>query len=378
MKNLICSVCLLLITGGIFGQEKQTVHSVIVEWHEAEWYKTQELLWKKEVEMNKSNGEAWLNYYAAVRALRNSSSSDKVMYETYQELGNKIAKEAYASIPESFEANYLMYWNGYLGFKDEKYLDIAYSIRPEDPRVLLDLLINSEIKRDKEQFSLVAKKLYEINRMPAGALNWAYNSLTEMSQNGILLTAGDNDTYAVLIVQEALNYRKDVMVMNKFLILMPEYREKLFQEKGLAPIKGKKEEITDQELFKHLFSNTAGIPMHVSSSAIGLFDDTVFNKQLYLTGLTYVYSKGNFENIALIKRNFEKHFLLDHLTKSFSYSIGDLDSRIKHMYLPGLIKLYQHYKIAEDIDQTIYYKRLIDGIAKELEMEEEVQKALED
>ena len=376
MKKLIGSLSMLLLTTGAIGQEKQTVHSIIVECHEIEWYKTQELLWKKEVELNKSNGEAWINYYGSVRALRNLTSSDKKTNDGYRELGNKIVADAYAFIPESFEANYMMYWNGQLGQNDEKYLQKAYSLQPEDPRVLLDLLINTEIKRDKEQFSSIAKKLFQLNRMPSGALNWAYNSLTEVSPNGILLTAGDNDTYAVWIVQEALNYRKDVMVMNTSMLLIPEYRAKLFKEKGLSPIANDNPETSEQQLFNHLFLNKTGIPVHVSGSAIGIFNDTIYSNKLYLTGLTYVYSTENIENIAVIKRNFEKRFLLDHLTKSFSYSTVDLDSRIKQMYLPGLIKLYQHHKTAEDVEQSNYYKGLIDIIAKELNMQEEVQKAL--
>lgn len=378
MRKLVGCLSLLFFTATLFGQEKQTVHSIIVEWHEMDWYKTQQELWKKEIDMDKRNGEAWINYYGAVRALRISSYEDQKQFDAYNELGHKIAKEAYENIPESFEGNYIMYWDGSLGNNDERYLLKAYSLKPEDPRVLLDMLIRAEIKRDKSEFTKIAKKLFEINRMPAGALTWAYNSLTEMSQNGILFTAGDNDTYALWIVQEAMNYRKDVMIMNTSMIRMTDYREQLFKEKGLESFKEEITTVNEDRLFPHIFNNKAGIPVHVSGSAIGQFNDTVFNDKLYLTGLTYLYSKENIENIAVIKRNFEKRFLLDHLTKSFSFSIGDLDSRIKNFYLPGLIKLYKHSLTADELDRISYYKSLIDSISKELDMEEEVQKALQD
>ena len=269
-----------------------------------------------------------------------------------------------------------MYWNGKLGQNDEKYLVKAYEFRPEDPRVLLDYLIKSELERDKVTFSKVAKKLYEINRMPSGALSWAYNVLTEVSENGIVFTAGDNDTYALWIVQEAMNYRKDVTVINSYMIQIDDYRAKLFKEKGLAPLEMDKKNPGSTPFFKQIFENNAKIPVHVSTSASGLFTDTTITDNLYLTGLTYIYSLEDVENIAVIKRNFEKRFLLDHLTKTFSYSYGDLDARIKHMYLPGLMKLYSHSKTADDLEGIAYYKGLIDSIAKELNIEAEIQKAL--
>ncbi len=376
MKKIIGSLSLVLLIFGATAQEKQTVHSVIVEWRDVEWYKTQEKLWKAEIDINKKNNEAWMNYYSAVRAIRNCSYDNQKELKLYTELGHKIANDLFVTLPESFEANYIMYWDRGLGDNDEKFLAKAYQLKPNDPRVLLDYLINSEIKRDKETFSRVARKLFEINRISSGALNWGYNVLTEVTENGIVFTAGDNDTYALWIVQEALNYRKDVTVINTSMIQLDDYRAKLFKEKGIAPFDFDKNELFETKLFKHIFENNAKISVHVSTSASAQFTDTTITENLYLTGLTYVYSKVDVENIAVIKRNFEKRFLLDHLTKTFSYSYGDLDSRIKHMYLPGLMKLYFHSKTADDLEGIVYYKGLIDAIAKELKIEAEIQKAL--
>ena len=378
MKKIVAYLSLMFLSVGANAQiqVKQTVHSVIVEWRDAEWYKTQEKLWKAEVDLNNQNGEAWMNYYGAVRALRILSADQSAEQKKYLELCTKIAKDAYAAMPNSFEGNYIMYWNGKLGENDEKYLIKAYELNPNDPRALLDYLIKSEIERDTATFSKIAKKLYEINRMPSGALNWAYNVLTEVSENGIVFTAGDNDTYALWIVQEAMNYRKDVTVMNSYMIQMDDYRAKVFKELGLAPLEMDKKNPGSTAFFKQIFENKANIPVHVSTSASGLFTDSSITDNLYLTGLTYIYSLEDVENIAVIKRNFEKRFLLDHLTKTFSYSYGDLDARIKHMYLPGLMKLYVHSKTADDLEGIAYYKGLIDSIAKELDIEADIQKAL--
>lgn len=375
MKKIIGSLSLLLMASNLMAQKKETVHSVIVEWHEEAWYKTQEKLWKADIVKNKKNAEAWINYYSAVRALGNCSddSKDRVFYN---QLGHQVAEDLMKCLPESFEANYVMYWDSGLGFSDEKNLKKAYELRPNDPRVLLDYLILSEIKRDKSLFSSTAKKLFELNRMPVGAINWAYNVLTEVSENGIVFTAGDNDTYALWIAQEGMNYRKDVTVINTSMIQMDDYRSKLFTEKGIAPFKWEPESMPEHAIFQHVFNNTANIPVHVSTSASGQFNDSIISDHLYLTGLTYIYSDKSVDNLAVLKRNFEKKFLLDHLTRTFSYSFGDLDSRIKYMYVPGLVKLYLHSKAIEDLEGISYYSKLLQSIGSELHVESEIQKAM--
>jgi hypothetical protein len=375
MKKIVGSLCLLLMVSNLMAQKKEMVHSIIVEWHEVDWYKSQEKLWKADIDKNKKDAEAWINYYSAVRALRNCSDDSKER-GFYNELGHQIAKDLMKALPESFEANYVMYWDSGLGNSDEKNLKKAYELRPNDPRVLLDYLILSELKRDKLMFTNTAKKLFEMNRMPVGAINWAYNVLTEVSENGIVFTAGDNDTYALWITQEGMNYRKDVTVINTSLIQMGDYRSKIFTEKGISPFNWAPESMSEHAIFQHIFSNSVNIPVHVSTSASGQFNDSIILDHLYLTGLTYIYSDKIVDNVSVLKRNFEKKFLLDHLTRTFSYSIGDLDSRIKYMYVPGLIKLYQNAKAVEDLEGISRYKNLLESIGAELHIESEIQKAM--
>lgn len=119
MKKIIGSLSLVLLIFGATAQEKQTVHSVIVEWRDVEWYKTQEKLWKAEIDINKKNNEAWMNYYSAVRAIRNCSYDNQKELKLYTELGHKIANDLFVTLPESFEANYIMYWDRGLGDNDE-------------------------------------------------------------------------------------------------------------------------------------------------------------------------------------------------------------------------------------------------------------------
>ena len=78
--------------------------------------------------------------------------------------------------------------------------------------------------------------MFEYNEIPSSILNWGYNILSELDENAILLTAGDNDTYACWIVQSAKQFRKDVQVINSYMIMEDDFRNKLFLNMGIAQL----------------------------------------------------------------------------------------------------------------------------------------------
>ena len=53
----------------IFAQEKkpEKVLRIVYEMKSDDWYREQAKLWKKEIDKNPKNAEAWHNYYNAVR-----------------------------------------------------------------------------------------------------------------------------------------------------------------------------------------------------------------------------------------------------------------------------------------------------------------------
>lgn len=372
MKKTV-GIIALCLAGSLHAQQKEKVHSIVVVCHEIEWYKTQEKLWKAEVDKNDKDADAWYNYYSAARAISIIARDQPELGEEYVEKCHKIAQSAYAAIPETFEGNHLMHWDGGTGTADPKYLNKAYQINPNDPRIFDDILIKGEMERNTALFHEMAVKLYETNDLPYAMLNWAYNVLSELDENAILFSAGDNDTYALWIVQEAKNFRKDVQVINTYLITEPEYRAKIFKEKGIAEYEGKSEDGNFDGLYQHIFENSKGIPAYVSTSAMGLYDKEPYQKNLYLTGLAYRYSKSNIDNLSLIRRNYEQRYLKDHLHEVFS--VHNADSRaaqFKGLYLPALIKLCKHYHSTEENEKAEELLVLLRAISKELDQEEDV------
>lgn len=234
------------------------------------------------------------------------------------------------------------------------------------------MMIHYLLKFDEKKTKAFAEKIYKVNDMPAAAYNWAYNLLSEVEPNAIIFTAGDNDTYLPWIVQEVMGYRTDVTIMNTSLLGLDNYRNGLFERKGIPAFsQGVKSAKTFEQskaiqkaMFEHVFEQNENFPIYVASTAVQQFSEN-FDSNLYLTGLTYKYCEGAFDNIALIKRNYEKRYLLDYLMHSFSFHpLNKKTDDFNVHYLQAFIKLHRHYFEAEENVKADELKDRIVSIAK--------------
>jgi hypothetical protein len=386
MKKLLIAIS-LVVFGQTFAQQKETVYSITKEVREISWYEKQQELWKAEIDKNKNNAEAWYNYFAATRALKNLSNSFYMpnedatkKREQYAKQCGQIAEDALKAIPNTFEANHIKFWNGDL-MKESAYLLKANQINPNDARAFHNLMIYYEITGNHTEHERFAQKCFQSGEIPAGILNWAYNVLAELEPNAILFTVGDNDTYATWIVQASKQFRKDVTVVNTSLMTIDEYRNKLFKDLGYPELaikafeggKGYDENVA--EIYKHFFNGKR--PVYVAATGIENFKEK-YGDKLYLTGLAYKYGNEPIDNISIIKRNFEKRYLLDHLTEVFAYNISDkVVCGFNETYLPALLKLHKHYQDSEEFGKAKNLEKYIVSISEESGRQGEVLELLE-
>ena len=75
--------------------------------------------------------------------------------------------------------------------------------------------ITYERSRQKDEMGYYCKKLYSSKDVAASLLDYNYNVLVSMENNGILFTNGDNDTYPLWILQYVHQIRSDILVLNQ-------------------------------------------------------------------------------------------------------------------------------------------------------------------
>lgn len=361
----------MLVVSSPLAQKKQTVLSITQEMHDESWYLEQEKLWSEELKKNKKNGEAWYNYYNTVRALK-IISEDETERESYRKQCTEIAEDCYKAIPKSFEANHLMWRDSNNDETKRKYLLEAARIAPNDARAFDDLMIYYEIMRDKEKFDEMCEKLYQNSELPASLMNWGYNVLSELEPNAIVFVHGDNDTYALWLTQSVKRIRKDVTIVNVSLMGMKAYRDRVLKELEYPDFKGE-----DKEIVEFMVKNRGDKAVHVSSTAMNGFSETELADSLYLVGLTYLYCKNQLDNVSLIRRNYEKRYLLDYLTEQFSVHPSDqIAGLFDVLYVPSMIKLYKHYRDSEELSKMKKMEVLLLKLSKKSGQEDRVKELI--
>jgi len=378
-KPIITLLAVSFITMGTAFAQGEKVYSIVKQRRTAEWYVEQANAWKDYLQLNPSDGDAWLNYYTAMRMQKFSAGStvnDSIL--------GLVVDDIEAAIPNSFEYNYIRHWNdGYRTYPESlKYLRKAYEMQPDRPELYDDLLGEYIIKGDVENAKKIATSWFVSNDISPGLLSWNYNALQSTEQNAILITVGDNDTYPAWVLQLHHGVRADVAVMNASLLVLDRYREQMFKELGIPQMEQTLDDVKDYHkyqmmIFQHIKKQLPNRPFYFASSAspkmlIDMKDD------LYNVGMAQRWSDEKFDNIAVIRRNYEKRFLLDYLKVDMSSDISQ--AVVDHMntnYLVSMLTLHNHYLESED-PKKVALEALIKMIAKRADMVEDVDKLLKD
>lgn len=366
MKKSIIIAIIGMLTHSLWSAEapkKQKVYSIVKQFQELSWYEEQLKLWRNEVSFNPQNAEAWLNVYAATRMqkLLGGTKSKTDM--------DAVVEEVKKNIPNTFESHYIQYWNGNNEEKLEEHLFKAYELGPDRPELFDDFVTYYELKRDKVKTKEFCEKWFTSNDLSSGLMAFSYNMLMSCDENGILITFGDNDTYPAIVLQQAKAVRTDVTVLNAYLLLNKSYRDIYFRELGI-PIMN--EATPDVKLICTHLQTHSNRPFYYASTVDPDFYASI-KENVYAVGLAYKYSKDGFDNVAVIRKNYEKNFLLDYLKINLVSDIsqGVVDN-INANYLVPFITLYNHYSETDEKEALKNLNDYIDIIAKRSGKSEEV------
>lgn len=159
----------------------------------------------------------------------------------------KLVDRMGLEIPNSYSYNFAKWELGGNDMSLYPYLEKAIDIDPNRTDHFEYMVNMSELTRDIKQRDIYSNKLINANLLSSGMMYYNYNTMIGLSKNAILLTSGDNDTYPAWALQ-AKGIRKDVHVLNMYLLQIKSYREKylrnwVFRKSTWKPKKRKKNSI---------------------------------------------------------------------------------------------------------------------------------------
>lgn len=346
-----------------------------------EYYLEQIPLWKTELEKNPKNADAWLNYYRAnrnayIKGEEDNSQKSKGV-SRFDRLKN-IVDEMELQVPNTYEFNYVKWLNGNNDLSLFPYLEKAHQLSPQSSEPIMNLIFYYEIKGDYVKRDENIEAFYNLGDYSPGLLNYSYNLLSGLEKDALLFTEGDKDTEAILLLTQGEKYRPDVRMLNVNLLLIKEYRERVFAELEIAPfdfdpiLNEENYEQFQQLIIQRVADNKKLRPVYAAVTVSQPYTNSI-KQSLYLTGLAYLYSSTNIDNIPILIENIEHVFLLDYLTAYFvvnDISIGNVNS-MNGNYLYPFAALSKHYYKIGDIKKGDYYKTFALKVASEGEIMEQ-------
>ena len=326
----------------------QKVETPIKVTQNAEWYKTQERLWKAEIDKNSKNEEAWANYYKAVR-YRSWCESMPDINEQLDVIVEKMGK----AIPDTYTYYVNRFYNNNHA-QDNPGMAKAIKMRPDavdDYPTFVSYLMQTG---DEETMRDILTRWYNSGTYSPTLLNYAYNELIGLAPNAIIFAQGDTQTFSKLILQYGKGIRPDVTIVNtSFWLFTAHYREHMEKKLGLPSFAERVdngtykldnndfEEVKDV-VYHHIINNTDR-PIYFSPMIESEMPKCI--DKLYSEGLVMRYSKKPYDNLAIKRKNYEELYLTDYLRESFlPESYPATIDRYNFNYIPCLKSLLDYYK----------------------------------
>jgi hypothetical protein len=162
MKRII--MLLLALPSICFAESPQQILPKTLVIKPISWYADQAKAWQAEIKVNKSNPQAWFNYYAAATFAHQSEQSL-----------NAIERSMAEAVPNTYEYFVVKGWNAGYDSEAFKSLQMAYQMNPEKTEVYGLLQSFSEYHLDKAGRIKFSEGLYKNGQISSSLLNYSYN-----------------------------------------------------------------------------------------------------------------------------------------------------------------------------------------------------------
>ncbi len=372
---LILIICLISINLTAQEQRPQAAISFAeVNW-DSDYYEKLQNEWEKQVKKDNKDADAWRNLYMCAYYKQRASSyyRDSILKGSKKEQED-ILKRMEKAVPNSFEYNVVKYKSKQISTENGKYLEKAYELRPDDISIYMMLTVYYEMLSNTDKKEEIYKKSFANDpNITNYKLAYGYNTLNTVEKDAIILGNGDFTISAIELFMYGKDFRKDVTVVYQSMFQADTYYNNLLKKLGMPEFKKGYEDFKKENpknhrkayhefkysRIKHIIDNAEGRPVYFPIQ----FERELFKSfedSLYMVGTMYRYSEEPFDNMALLKRNFEQKMLLDHLKVDLkNVPENSLKYRTQIQYVQPLLELFKHYSLSGDLSRKAAAKELI-------------------
>lgn len=353
------------LTGESYNIQKENVSELVYKKKNKTWYNQQILVWRQEIEINKKNAEAWLNYY---KASKYAGVDDEIL--------DQIVTAMNINIPNSFQSHYVNYIHSNRDLSKGTELMKAYLIEPNRKEIYKELAVYFVLKGDNDNLDKTLKKWNSLNEIPQSLKDYSYNLLNTIPQNGILITDGEYDTYPLWILQSAEGHRKDVKILNLNIIENNDYRKRICLSYGLTcsdNVKNKSSFVL--QLVQNNTDKSFYFSYTVDQPTLALIENNLYNE-----GLAYRFHKTPYDNSTRLKNNWELIYKTDYLNGNIRGNDSFSNDKINSLhlnYVSSGLELYDIYKETGEINKANKLYQILLKLAKNAGKENSVKSYIE-
>lgn len=331
--------------------------------------------WKQKTEKNPTDEEAWFRYDHTLSMLR-TFTPGKAIEKEISDMLEAIKKH----IPNT--ATYALIRNSTLPFREQ---DMSFKdIIDKWPDAVLHyptyLAVSLE---DKERLERISTRWYQSGTYPPEALTFTYNELISADKDALIITDTNFDLYGSYLLRYGKGLFADKKVIFSTFLIGTPFMDKITEELGIPKYEEKDSEkiymtktpVTtlmnkSKECLDHIIKYTKR-PVYFSISVSEPMK-ALFKPYLHPEGLLMRYSPEPYDNLAVMRRNFENTYLLDYLRESFypekMMEGTSLDPERVEMlslyYVPAFRSLLQFYKESGDVTHYDKLYSLLESVIR--------------
>lgn len=358
-----------------FQQTKELSSGDIKEIYQS--YRAQADRWKQKLAHNPQDEVAWTGYGNSfwMYCLLSSAWCNITDLLAIEQEKNEMFSMMKRCIPNTVTQAVLQ--NRFFTRGESQRLEMDKKIMDKWPDVALHYpyyLLISQFPHDEKRMAELCKRWYQSGTFPQQCLNFSYNAMIGTDKDAVIIWNGSYlDNTSCQVLQYAKGLFPDKKILNMNLMLADSvYQKEIFGELGVPDYK--MDMIPNWgKILRHVIRHVKRpvyFPVYMSEMLV--HGCGFSSKNLYSEGLLLKYSEIPYNNLAVMRRNFEHTYLLDYLHESFypeeQTENPYLDPKMIRMpelyYVPGFKALLQFYKESGDVAHYDELHSLLESIIK--------------